>query len=543
MFLYFPRRVKSDLALWICCRWSEYEVVGIRVRLLPANATSIFMKAAMAPSASCLSHCSSRKEIPFSSMLPKNQCGACVRGRLVCDGATPACTKCIKRSTICPGYSKQRQLRWIETGRTSIRKRATRFGETATPDARSINVITPPIAPSPEIAEAIMALEYYNGHVAPDLVAYDTPQNPFKISFADFPLIPQHLLHLLSCIVLTHRLVRQGWKLGQPLNDHQVAVYRHRGNALSSLNREIATVPQQNELKVLSYILAFMLAELQHGSTENCLKHLDAAKRILGEHGGVRAVFGLDRRFDAQLAYLMIVDVMRVTTSPVVNTGIVNQHEYLSLIDDNLTLVTCFACPAELFKLVIVINVLRLETQTSGVSELHTEAAMDILQRILDFDLVAWAEDSIPRGEDVPSDRDMWVKLGQAYQEAVALYCIGSLTHIFQCGTPYWLYLSSCRKTIRLSLRCRIVELFSPRYTQLVKLVLWPLVVAGIEVTADYTDFQANVREYLAQVATNAGTGSPYKAIAFLDRFWGQATPSSDLYGWLMFDRDMVFVV
>jgi hypothetical protein len=93
-------------------------------------------------------------------------------------------------------------------------------------------------------------------------VAVDTPRNPFEISPADFPQLPRYVLHLLSSTALTHRLVRRGWRLGQPANGHHVALYRHRGEALSLLSREITSISRQNRLAILSGVLAFTLAEV-----------------------------------------------------------------------------------------------------------------------------------------------------------------------------------------------------------------------------------------------------------------------------------------
>jgi hypothetical protein len=234
---------------------------------------------------------------------------------------------------------------------------------------------------------------------------------------------------------------------------------------------------------------------------------------------------------------------MRVSTSPPINSGVANQHEYVTLIDDNLTLATCFACPAELLRKVISINALRLEARPLEWQETHTETAIGLLQHILDFDPIAWAEDAIQSGKRTPEDRCIWLKIGQVYHDAVTLYCIGSLAHVFQCANTYRLYVSSCRKTVRHSLHYHIVDLFSPRYNQLVKLSLWPLIVAGIEVTADYPDFQTSIRQYLEQVACKIGTASPYEAINYLERFWQHETQYNLFCRWETFESAMVFVL
>lgn len=59
--------------------------------------------------------------LPFRDMAnamtdgPPIQCWACRRKRLVCDSTRPACKKCFKRGTVCPGYGAK-PLTWVEPG-------------------------------------------------------------------------------------------------------------------------------------------------------------------------------------------------------------------------------------------------------------------------------------------------------------------------------------------------------------------------------------------------------------------------------------------
>lgn len=61
--------------------------------------------------------------LPFRDMAnamtdgPPIQCWACRRKRLVCDSTRPACKKCFKRGTVCPGYGAK-PLTWVEPGQT-----------------------------------------------------------------------------------------------------------------------------------------------------------------------------------------------------------------------------------------------------------------------------------------------------------------------------------------------------------------------------------------------------------------------------------------
>lgn len=52
---------------------------------------------------------------------PPIQCWSCRRKRLVCDSTRPACKKCFKRGTVCPGYGAK-PLTWVETGQKKSSK-------------------------------------------------------------------------------------------------------------------------------------------------------------------------------------------------------------------------------------------------------------------------------------------------------------------------------------------------------------------------------------------------------------------------------------
>lgn len=59
------------------------------------------------------------------TMSVKAQCWACRKGRLVCDATRPACKKCTKRGTVCPGYAAK-PLTWVEPGEVRSKKKGTK---------------------------------------------------------------------------------------------------------------------------------------------------------------------------------------------------------------------------------------------------------------------------------------------------------------------------------------------------------------------------------------------------------------------------------
>ena len=64
--------------------------------------------------------------VSIKVMSLKDQCWACHKGRLVCDGTLPACKKCAKRGTICPGYAPVKPLTWVEPGVARSKRKGTK---------------------------------------------------------------------------------------------------------------------------------------------------------------------------------------------------------------------------------------------------------------------------------------------------------------------------------------------------------------------------------------------------------------------------------
>lgn len=60
--------------------------------------------------------------LPGSTQEQKH-CSQCARRRLVCDGARPACRKCLSRGLMCSGYLNAPPLRWLTPGTVTSRTR------------------------------------------------------------------------------------------------------------------------------------------------------------------------------------------------------------------------------------------------------------------------------------------------------------------------------------------------------------------------------------------------------------------------------------
>ncbi|KAK1702971.1 hypothetical protein BDP67DRAFT_421082 [Colletotrichum lupini] len=168
------------------------------------------------------------------------QCWRCRKKRLRCDSSLPACRKCIIARTECPGYGDKRPIAFRDPlvltqkgvvvrvrdrepdaeGQSrdsgSDRSRGkTRSSSSASPPASVLGIV----CRSPRTAGTVMelriaadAMEYYNHHVAPDLVPYSTSTSPYQISPHQIASLASYLRNTYISIAALHRYIS-----GQPI--------------------------------------------------------------------------------------------------------------------------------------------------------------------------------------------------------------------------------------------------------------------------------------------------------------------------------------
>lgn len=245
---------------------------------------------------------------------------------------------------------------------------------------------------------------------------------------------------------------------------------------------------------------------------------------------------------------------MGTTTSPSVTTDKARNHlELITLIPVlyGNGLSTCFPCPPDLLTEVIRINHLRslfchsaasASTDASLVRESKSLAGLDILRRIRAFSTDKWAADvavGLSRGA-LASQPDFagWHAIACIYQSAIEIYCIASLLHQEDDQIRPRQALHDTREVCRRNLVSRLHEVTN--CTRLRKLVLWPLVVAGLE-AEDETTKEFVVGE-LAWTSNALGTAAPLVAKDLLEnRVWRLGLGRR---GWgELFDQPYVFVI
>ncbi|EXF85228.1 hypothetical protein CFIO01_03299 [Colletotrichum fioriniae PJ7] len=161
------------------------------------------------------------------------QCWRCRKKRLRCDSSVPACRKCIIARAECPGYGDKRPIAFRDPlvltqkgvvirvrdrepdadgqhrDSDSDRSRGkTRSSSSASPPASVLGIV----CRSPRTVGSVMelriaadAMDYYNHHVAPDLVPYSTSTSPYQISPHQIASLASYLRNTYLSIAALHR--------------------------------------------------------------------------------------------------------------------------------------------------------------------------------------------------------------------------------------------------------------------------------------------------------------------------------------------------
>lgn len=253
---------------------------------------------------------------------------------------------------------------------------------------------------------------------------------------------------------------------------------------------------------------------------------------------------------------------MSFTTSPrstvaLTDSWINDQIQYLESIPDlyKTGLSTCFACPTELFVDIIRINLLRAAEQLATDIHQPTASFRDILNNILRFSPLEWVatnlcDQNLAMPSDIQAIESMmsgWLSIAEIYHAAVTLYCLGSLTPLSRFIQSASL-ISQARNASYSSIKFYLIKVLSTTdgTTHMRKLLLWPLVIAGIETGSDDSSFRVFITTQLNLMSSALGTFAPIEARQFLESHWTSLDncPLSQEKPWdLMFNEHFVFVL
>lgn len=234
------------------------------------------------------------------------------------------------------------------------------------------------------------------------------------------------------------------------------------------------------------------------------------------------------------------------------------QLEYIGLLPSmyGVGLWTSLPCPPELLADIIIVNHMRATVTDDPLFAQHQHSsAVDLLKRVMAFSVDDWAASINPHPQPKSSDKTVvqrqtellgWQRVAYIYQSAVALYCISALlTPGCNTNSPQTTsdidissLQSSCRKALLQDLRDVALD---PK-SELRKYLMWPTVIAGVELDVDDETSQAFILEELAWASKMFGTASLLVAQDLLKRIWGSGKTGTRNWDDL-FDRPYAFVM
>lgn len=260
---------------------------------------------------------------------------------------------------------------------------------------------------------------------------------------------------------------------------------------------------------------------------------------------------------------LISIQVIGATTSPPPDIASArSQLELLTLLPIlyGNGLATCFPCPPDLLAEIIRVNYLRSVFQAVPtdsttpilVEEGKSAAALDILRRIKAFSVEKWADEvvvGIGGSQNAGFEVGLagWREIADIYKSAVAIYCIASLfwdnsgdNTDGQLGRGQPEIMTQVRETCRRVLMGGLRE--ANKCTRLRKLVLWPLLVAGVEAAEDDDATRMFVGDELRWISKTLGTAAPLVARDLLEKnIWARGLGRGGWDG--LFDQPYVFVL
>ncbi|UNI17046.1 hypothetical protein JDV02_003424 [Purpureocillium takamizusanense] len=539
-------------------------------------------------------------------MSDRKSCWECLKRRLVCDFTRPRCTKCSARGVSCPGYD-HKPLKWIVPGQTRSKRRGVRKDRLTSDQRRrqeeeeheeghiegQLVVVPPSIDLSSEITSLFDAIQYYNEHICPDMLATGVTgsHNPFFTPLSTVGDLPDSIKEALISSALGHRILQSSSE--RPGDETAVLATRlqtHRGAAIRTLADALSQPKTQTSDAMIVSIFVFLLAEIQQSISTNWRHHLDGAAAIIQERGGLSNLVMSRPLFRNLLQYFILIDVLGSTTAPEVGTDSARRTLELVpllplLFGDGLQ--TCIPCPSELVRSIIRINAQRNRLQQHGADALgpggpgtdRLSAGLELLQQIRQFSPQSWAAEIklsalqgasrrqankfvAAQGLDRPSPKGTaswdWQRVAAVYQAAVALYCISSLlgtevargmrpsanttTYSDTCGGVNAMRVEYCSSLLR-DLRAIAGDDVNP---QLRKMVIWPLVMAGIEVDPMDEASQRFIEGELGWMSRTLGIASPLIGRQFLGRLWAFPVSwhqKSDQSWEGLFDRPYIFAL
>lgn len=408
-----------------------------------------------------------------------------------CDSAPNTCQRCARDGYKCPGYEKKTAWKVVTPSamkKSTSRRRAPTSARHGSSEPSSTITTDVSALPSPytkdlsgdltmpaslilstvekEILEIQSAIIYYNETLVPDLAASPIPNETISIPM-DIWLqkSPRVLQHIIVTIVACHRIASNGSRHGMPnaKEESQLAdtLNRHRGRGVMQLRRTLSG-PRRGDgepalsedqrrtesLATLASVLMFLTQEVQMSATSLWSMHLEAARSLVLQLGGVETLWSRAPMYQGLFTLYTMIDIMSPPTSPAWSINEAQQREYLDMIGrleavEQRFIASFQPCPLPVLTGVIRTNILRAAlhsqqtTRGSIVDTKSTEETLFLtLASLLRFDPADWSRKvctdylclPLPQRKD-DCHEAAWTALATCYQTAAIIYLLRSMKH------------------------------------------------------------------------------------------------------------------
>ncbi|KAL4799593.1 fungal-specific transcription factor domain-containing protein [Aspergillus venezuelensis] len=421
-------------------------------------------------------------------------CYTCRRRHIQCDRTQTPCLKCQKAGLEC---HDERPVRWVQgvAVRGNMRGRSYQSSSvckepvtkihsrpvTRTDPARLPNALTSPSIPLPIEDWRLLQLdpsaryylEYYNDQICQLFIVYDSENNPFR-NLISIALSDTVLLDAVLALAARHRANQQ-----QPFStEGQVSVsasthidqeaLRFKYRAIQGLSKSINAQHSFQDGTVASVFLLIFLDLLESGC-DQWNYHLEGAKSLMAlrpSYDPGRTVERVRKFITKQIHLIEALGATFVRPDLLSNPTTVDTPA--GMIDDVVE-ESFLGCPEYILTSVQFFS-LRRDMIAGGTSSgpLHAEDITPVLEAVRDFDGYTWAS-SLPQ-ESGKRDIEELCKLARVYQLGALLY-----------GQRVLDALQGIRSDVNTVLLELIGVINSLRQSILLKCILWPIFVAGLE--------------------------------------------------------------
>ncbi|KAJ0359053.1 hypothetical protein COL154_008603 [Colletotrichum chrysophilum] len=420
------------------------------------------------------------------------QCWRCRKRRLRCDSSLPSCLKCALASVSCPGYAPTRPIAWrnplLLTSHGIVRVRENGAHEKAGLGRASVMGIVcrapRSVRSEVELRIAADAIEYYNLHVAPDLVPYATERSPYQISPSEIGELAEYVRKSYISIAALHRFVS-----GEPAG----------------------------------------VARIQYSAYAPWQAHIHGAWSLIAAQGGMEVLAKASTDLCRVLQQVAVVDIFGISTTCLTEasakTVLSRYASYAMIFDESMVEIAnpWTLMPNGLARTINQINTLRAENLLLPSAKSRTQGLLAVLEFLDAASPDAWAAEVATNAtvlltpgrlsEDVET-RTAWKALMTAFLNATVLYAINSLAGLGETSlrpvarsqqsmsslvsreaAAYDALMSSIRVLFdQRAQRREPQDRTDPPATSaglLHKFVIWPMVVGGIQAALVRRDDEA----------------------------------------------------